>query len=69
MDYKLLSNLDEPLHLNGKIYQKGQTIIERVVVTESEAQIMNLRQTETLLVPIQDTEKMEKPKKVKAVEE
>jgi len=32
----------------------------------NEAEIMNLRQTETKLVPIQDPDKAEKLKKVKA---
>jgi hypothetical protein len=51
MDYKLICNLDTPFHLNGKVYQKGEVIIERVVLTEAEAVIMNLRETSTLLVP------------------
>jgi hypothetical protein len=69
MDYKLLANLDQPYIHNGKTYQKGQTILKRVVLTEAEAVTMNLRQTETLLVPILDTEKAEKPKKVKVAED
>jgi hypothetical protein len=38
------------------------------VCNEVEAEIMNLRQTETKLVPIQDPEKVEKPKKTKEAE-
>jgi hypothetical protein len=65
MDYKLICNLDTPYTHNGRSYSKGETIIERVVLTESEAETMNLRQTETKLVPIQDPEVV-KSKKVKS---
>lgn len=61
----MICNLDEPYNHNGKTYLKGDVIIERIVLTESETEIKNLRQTETKLVPIKDPEKAEKPKKVK----
>jgi hypothetical protein len=48
--YKLVSNLNERLSHNGKFYAFGDTVIDRVVLTEEEAKIMNRNQTGTILV-------------------
>jgi hypothetical protein len=48
--YKLVSNLNERLSHNGQFYAFGDTIMERVVLTEEEAKIMNRNQTGTILV-------------------
>jgi len=52
--YKQVANLGQPLHENGFIYNDGDVIRERVVVTEKEAEIMNLRHPETKLILIDD---------------
>ena len=48
--YKLVSNLNERLSHNGKFYNFGDTVMERIVVTEEEAATMNKNQTGTILV-------------------
>lgn len=52
--YKLICNQKEQLSHNGKFYREGEVILERVVVTEQEAKIMNERHTETKLVSIEE---------------
>jgi murein endopeptidase len=41
--YKLIVKQQEPLHHNGKIYQQGQTVMDRIVLNEQEAELINFR--------------------------
>jgi hypothetical protein len=65
MTYKLLANMNQPYYHNGKVYNHGDVILERVVLTESEAAIMNLRETATKLVPNEDPQLVKAEKSAK----
>ena len=64
-NYKLIVKQLSPLHHNGKIYQQGDTVIERIVLTNEEADIIFLRSEDVMVVPF-DTVKSEE--KVEGIE-
>lgn len=57
--YKLVSNLNERLSHNGRFYNFGDVVMERIVVTEEEAAIMNRNQTGTILVLLDKDQKVQ----------
>lgn len=52
--YKLVVKQTEPVHHNGKIYQNGDTKIERIVITEAEAKLVNERDNQVSAILIEE---------------